>query len=400
MLLDHLSNAGLATESLRSRDLYEQIGALNYLSSAPFMSARQRDSLKNARQLNSIPLALVEMRGERFRLLYYNAAFDRVASATHWGRDIFREDVTGVFLPTKLVPDRLLEFMRKTRAAETAEMYFISDGEYYEFRSKRVAENPDAYCALLKLDNLSRNLDFSRMNTLDAEMRNIYTLMDRVTLLDLKEDRILRSGHSYIEAHFRTRNENGQFAWTRFTLVRIREGTILSIQRSAESDFRALREHIIDSPFRQEAASDYPDPLLWQNLIRSAVLRLFWKDDSLRYLGVSRGFLDYFGLETSDGILGRTDEEIGWHIHTDHVKNTELSTLRDARGIRDMPAKFLAQGVNHDVLYNIYFAEMKTHYSLTASQVIRNGFCAFTYQPLDGPFALPRPELPPEKRDA
>ena len=402
-LLDHLSSAGLATESLRSRDLYEQIGALNYLSSAPFMSARQRDSLKNARQLNSIPLALVELRGERFRILYYNAAFDRVASATHWGREIFKEDVTGVFLSTKLVPDRLLELMRKTRASQTSELYFISNGEYYEFRSKCVADSQEAYCILLKLDNLSRNLDFSRMNTLDAEMRNIYTLMDRVTLLDLKEDRvmplyvgaheeavtsgltvrgavikftdstvfwddrgrfltfyraetmedrILRSGRSYIEDHFRTRNENGQFAWTRFSLVRIREGAVLSVQRSAESDFRALREHIIESPFRQAAASDYPDSLLWQNLIRSAVLCLFWKDDRMRYLGVSRGFLKYFGLETSDGLLGKTDEEIGWHIHTDHVKNTELSTLRDARVVRDMPAKFLAQGVNHDVLYS------------------------------------------------
>ena len=40
------------------------------------------------------------------------------------------------------------------------------------------------------------------------------------------------------------------------------------------------------------------------------------------------------------------------------------------------------------IVDNIYFHEMHTHYHLTASQIFRPGFCVFTYQPLDGPYAI------------
>ena len=49
----------------------------------------------------------------------------------------------------------------------------------------------------------------------------------------------------------------------------------------------------------------YSADRLWSNLVRSDLLRLFWKDHDRRFLGASRGFLDFYGFSSAAEIIGR-----------------------------------------------------------------------------------------------
>ena len=44
-------------------------------------------------------------------------------------------------------------------------------------------------------------------------------------------------------------------------------------------------------------------------IIDNTKVPVFWKDAERRYLGVSRAFLDFFGLADDKSIVGRTSEE-------------------------------------------------------------------------------------------
>lgn len=54
----------------------------------------------------------------------------------------------------------------------------------------------------------------------------------------------------------------------------------------------------------------------------------FWKDNERRFMGASKEFLDVYGIKDIREILGKTDEEIGWHIDEEPYKLDELSVLQ------------------------------------------------------------------------
>ena len=400
-LIEHLRSIRIPIEYPKDRHYYDEMGLINVLSAAPFMSVLERNSLENARQLNSIPLAVVEVRDRLLRMLFYNTAFERVAGATHWGGGLFSADIMGRAFPVSDIPKRGLDMLEEARVNGAAKMYFISGGDYYEFQSKCVVKEPDVYCVLLRLDNLSRSQEFARTNTLDTELRHIYSVFDRITLLELGENRITplyvgtrdekvsagetirdtvarygeewvfpddraaflrfydpataeersqRSGRSYIAGLFRTLDSRGAYSWKQYILVRIRPGTLFSLIRDCDEDVRTMRRRFAP-PERAESQELFSSDTLWKSFRRSKMARLYWKDGQRRYLGVSQGFLDFFGFTSADRILGKTDEEIGWHIHADRVQTMEQQMLREGTPILDMPAKFLVNGVNRDVLF-------------------------------------------------
>ena len=126
---------------------------------------------------------------------------------------------------------------------------------------------------------------------------------------------------------------------------------MISVIRDAEADIRNFQGRF-PAGGDQPAEGAYSGSTLWKNLIRSDASCIYWKDDQRRFLGVSKGFLEYFGLDSADGIIGKTDDEIGWHIHSDHVKNDELRLLREGTPTKDASARFLVHGVNRCVLYS------------------------------------------------
>ena len=56
--------------------------------------------------------------------------------------------------------------------------------------------------------------------------------------------------------------------------------------------------------------------------------KYFWKDLDHRYLGASRNFLDYYGLDSEEDIIGKTDGEMGWYVEDDNIRELENELIQ------------------------------------------------------------------------
>ncbi|MBR4182437.1 MAG: PAS domain S-box protein [Lachnospiraceae bacterium] len=52
---------------------------------------------------------------------------------------------------------------------------------------------------------------------------------------------------------------------------------------------------------------------VFRQIIDTANDSLFWKDKDRRFVGVNKSFLDFYGFESADVLIGKNDEDMGWH---------------------------------------------------------------------------------------
>jgi hypothetical protein len=188
--MEHLQEEGISIEAPQERRYYDEIGKVNFLSAVPFMTREEKDSLTTARQLNSIPLLSAEIGKDGFRILFYNTAFEQVAKNAGLNNISFSQKMLRVSQSLSLLPARLLDLMDSTRSGEMGTMYFIAGDEYYQIQAKCVAQSSESYCVLLRMSNLSSDYKLGQTELLDNELREIYTLFDRITMIDTINDMI------------------------------------------------------------------------------------------------------------------------------------------------------------------------------------------------------------------
>ena len=58
-------------------------------------------------------------------------------------------------------------------------------------------------------------------------------------------------------------------------------------------------------------------------------INFFWKDKDRRFLGASRGFLEYYGIEDESFLLGKTDEDMGWHVDNEPFRRIEEKVISE-----------------------------------------------------------------------
>lgn len=397
-VMAHLQEAGIAVEASQDRRYYDDIGRINLLSAVPFMTQAERDTLTTARQLNSIPLAIVEVRADGFTVLFYNTAFEKTAESTGMASDALTQRRLGEKRPFALLPARMVRLFEAAESSEIGRMHFISHDEYYEIQAKRVARTRDAYCLLLRMSNLSRASRAERTTRLDESLRQVYTLFERVTLLDTAadaitplhvaaredvlsgrsgiralaneyaerwifpedrpaylrfvdidtlDDRLRQAGGSFVSHYFRSYSGHGEYHWKRYTLLRLRRGAYAELIQNVHNDLKGLERAMSAAP---EADSGLPVELLWKNLVQSDITRLFWKDADRRFLGANKGFLDYYGFPSVDAIIGKNDEDLGWHVHPESYMNDELRVIHGGQRTHNMPGRCIRGGENREII--------------------------------------------------
>ncbi|MCR5096551.1 MAG: EAL domain-containing protein [Erysipelotrichaceae bacterium] len=395
--LNNILNSGIAIESVQDRNYYDDIGRINLLSSVPFMSQEERDALKTARQLNSIPLALVEMKKDSYSILFYNSAFEQTENTTGLFADDFSQDLLRIERPFNTIATGLLRLLDSTISLGRGRMNITSNDDYYEVQTKLVASGHDKHCILLRLNNLSKESKSYNTSHLDEYIRKIYTIYERITLMNLTEDTItplyvatrdslvsensgirkmvkeyalnfiypedreeyiklidpenIRTSFAaesspYITAIFRSLTNHGQYVWKEYTILKIDENNYLQLIKNADS---SLKDRMISSEERSQYAK-IDEKQLWHNLVNSDLLRLFWKDKERRFLGVTDAFLRYYGFDSINDILGKNDEEVGWHIHPDKYRNDEYSVIEEGITTHNVPGFCIAEGENKEIL--------------------------------------------------
>ena len=88
---------------------------------------------------------------------------------------------------------------------------------------------------------------------------------------------------------------------------------------------------------------------LFDSIINTSQDCVFWKDKDRRFLGVNQAFLDFYGFETADVLIGKTDEDMGWHSDPEPYKQDELCVLA-GRSTYKVQGKCIIRGEERDII--------------------------------------------------
>lgn len=395
--LAHIREQNIEIEAPQDQQYYDAIGRIDLLSAVPFMTREEHDAITTARQLNSIPLALAEFADDYFKVLFYNTAFEETANGTGMFADVFTHDMLRQPQSYQRLSDGIVNLADSVKAGGDGRMLFTSNEYFYELKTRRMASTHDRYCVLIQITNLTKDTQSQNTASLDEFARRIYALFERITLINLDDDSIrplytatredivsARTGidelmREYAEAYvypddqetclrlfsravaehlatsssvsvstvLRTSVRHGQFAWKEHTLLKIDQSRLLFLIRKVHDSVSDL--------FRTSTASTagsgpYSPAQLWNDLVHSDLLRIFWKDADRRFLGASQAFLDYYGFASEDEIIGKNDEELGWHVHPDLYKSDEFQVIHEGVTFHNMPGRCMKDGENREIL--------------------------------------------------
>ena len=397
--MEHLRAQDIYPEPPQDRKYYDDIGRVDILSAVPFMTQEERDALVTARQLNSIPLALLEFEPEQFRVLFYNTAFETIASGTGMIGLVFDQSMLGMAFPNRVLSDRILNLMDSTRSREEGRMYFTSHQDYFEITAKCVAQMKGKYAVLVRMVNLSKDSKSASTDLLNEYLLQIYSLYERITMIDVANDTVTplyissrehlvsdtsgikvlskeyaekyifpsdraeylafvnpdtvqerfdNAGKTFQIRILRSSVRHGSYAWKAYTLLRVDQEQYLMLignVHEAMKIFEIEEDHLHDS-----SADAFSPASLWRNLVGSDLLRIFWKDKNRKFVGASRAFLDYYSFPSAEAIIGKNDEEVGWHIHPDAYMNDEERVIREGITTHNIPGRCMNEGENKQIL--------------------------------------------------
>ncbi|MCR4947160.1 MAG: diguanylate cyclase [Lachnospiraceae bacterium] len=88
---------------------------------------------------------------------------------------------------------------------------------------------------------------------------------------------------------------------------------------------------------------------LFDSIINTSQDCVFWKDKERRFLGVNQAFLDFYGFDSVDVLVGKTDEDMGWHSDPEPFKQDELMVL-SGRSTYKVQGKCFIRGEERDIV--------------------------------------------------
>ncbi len=88
---------------------------------------------------------------------------------------------------------------------------------------------------------------------------------------------------------------------------------------------------------------------LFNEIINTSQDCIFWKDKDRRFLGANQAFLDFYGFESAEVIIGRTDEDMGWHKDPVPYMADELRVL-SGQSTYKVPGKCVVHGEERSIV--------------------------------------------------
>ena len=396
--LANIRNKDIQIELPQDRRYYDELGRIDYLSATPFLTREESEAITSARQLNSIPLALAEFTADAFQVLFYNTAFEETARNAGMFTRVFTQEMLGQPQPFHMLTRNILTLMDSVKVHGDGRTLFTINEQYFEIKARRMAQTKEKICVLVGITNLTKDTQAEKTGYLDDSVRQIYALYERITLLNYPEDtikplytdtredllsnrrgikrlveefaeryiypedkaefvrsfdpgpataRLRENGSISFSKAFRTSVRHGQYAWKEYTLLKLDEDNYFMLVRNVHESAKGVLSTLAA---RLPEGGSYAPEQLWRNLTGSDLFRVFWKDKDRRFLGVSRGFLDFYGFASAQELIGKNDEEMGWHVHPDLYMNDEYRVIHEGVTIRNVPGNCISHGENRHIL--------------------------------------------------
>lgn len=164
----------------------------------------------------------------------------------------------------------------------------------------------------------------------------------------------VRGNEGRVTAYFSIREVSGDFRRTEVTLCLYNlqdKEQILVLKRRVNTfpKQRFPEGSTVSAPVRTDMEELRRNDSRWKDLMSNTDIYFFWKDKERRFLGASKSFLDYYSFSSMEDILGKTDEEIKWHIDDSYFRLDEEQILEKGVSIHNAPGQNLIGGVIHNI---------------------------------------------------
>ncbi|SEF64143.1 EAL domain, c-di-GMP-specific phosphodiesterase class I (or its enzymatically inactive variant) [Butyrivibrio sp. Su6] len=353
------------------------------------------------------PLAILEDDNGVLRTLFMNDIYKIQA----FGRSYDQEDIDQkVFHSNSPINSQLRKFADTVEQSKNLEtFYFTVDGNILCLKGKEIAENAGSHILMSSIRNISSDTNIEKRNSLDFRLKEINHMFDTVAqinpsnntiipmvgkfrymkgsssdgmdlntytqkfkeeyiaLADAKKfdvfcdwstlnSRIENSSKGYVENMFRIKQSDGNYEWKGLSLMLIpgtEEQEFLMCTKPTPDDTHSILNKIQELYNREDYGLNSDDSQMyaqmWENTVTASHLKFFWKDKNRRFLGASKAFLDFYGF-TIDDILGKDDEDMGWHIDGKAYRNDELDVLSKGAVVSGVPGYCIVKGIVHNIM--------------------------------------------------
>ena len=402
--LEEFLQKGFSMETMEEARYGSVAGRINLLSGEE--SASEGDGWYYA-----IPRGLFEIRTDRIKCLACNRSFNDYLHSLEAGdagtaEGLLNQNYAGIGDQYRRAADLA------RRSGKPVKFDTVINGEYCTHRLRLVAVNQEsgAMTVLVASLNLSGFANSGRQEEQDKALRSIVAMFDRIDLLDYESGRvktihqtagnlnnITQEGNlsdavrAYAEAnvsmedrqrfenyylwenveadlsdgrnpcrildfHGETRNGIGEsYAFQIPVLVPGRQIILSALMMAPVSSGmpKAITAEEASSLRAETQSAERTLPIATDSILNSLLKLLpvgtFWKDRDRRFLGVNQAFLNFYGMKSVDEVLGKTDEDLGWHTDPDPYRNDEIRVIRDGVSVHDVPGTCIVQGEEHEI---------------------------------------------------
>lgn len=354
-------------------------------------------------RMTDMPLEIIEDDGKQFRTLFMNRPYRE---------QIFQKPDMSLEEIDRLIYSTASPLLTKYRAfanqlertGEPATFYYTQNGNFLCLRAQVLAKAGGHFLIKGSILNMSLDRNVSECDRLDARLRDLNLLFEAVLLIDLKQGtvypllgndkyeskeknaysfhllefvfptqrdryrrftnfedlqkRVEKEQKGYVSDIFQIRQEDGSYRHYEICIMMV-PGTgaaeylycmkpCVPFAGNDEDGVESLRE--TGNMLQDEIAGDRDyGRLLWENMLCSASVKFFWKDRERRFLGASQSFLDYYGIRSLEEIIGKTDEEMSWHVDDGPYQKDEWEVLSKGERVTDAPGQCIVNGVVHNI---------------------------------------------------
>ena len=401
--------AGFGIERISECQYLDEMGAVNTLSLS------EHDLVANTSMKSyttNMPIAIIEYYDDTFRIVESNEAFSEGLARLGVSSPEVAEHLAND--PSRLFARQTRHMMRNIAETKVARFDYAVGNAVCVIRARYITSRNGKIALILSFGDTVAQSDqrrHERMSNLLSAVYSIYDLVDiihlderfiepvfdnirpegRLDILDFDSvvnyfantgvyvddrqrylefmdhdtmvERLANCGEGYLIGFFRLRQSGGNYAWHLFSLMYLADQpgnqVMLCIRRthwqSDEVLHAAFGKHQDGgSNSLRQSTSSITDGSLWRAMTRGKFARVFWKDTERRFVGANQAFLDFYGFNSVDDIVGKTDEDMGWHINPTPFQSDEMDVLREGAYVENVRGHCIAQGEVRDIIVSKY----------------------------------------------
>ena len=399
--LECVTNDGRELEDYNLSSFFDDLGMVDILKQNPLVNG------KNIKEEKPIPLAIGIVDNGHWEFVYANQGYkEGIRVFDYETMEIVEDMINGLNNESWMQREHFWDLCRHSKTTKSVQsMDFTDNGKIINMRVSHVAEdeinNRDAYLVSIRTlasylteDNNEKitaitkhifnyyecidmfaieNNFYDNAFQYDSRLQGNYENMrpkeiimdiaenrvhpdDRKHFLDFMdmgtfEERINNEKSPFIIGFFRIKDGVGVFKWKYVSLSLVEmdgRKIMLSCVSQANMEIAKRMDESQDSSGTSEITSTVyetnTESDILRNILQLMPLGVFWKDKNRRFLGANKMFLDYYGFEFLETILGKTDEDMGWHINPEPFKQDELAVINEGKIIQNVPGECIVRG--------------------------------------------------------